>query len=254
MRVAILGPLELRDEHGVPLLVSGLKRRALLATLVLRAGRTVSADRLIEELWGVHPPANAANALQAHVRRLRTMLSSVLSSVGGQPDRITTRAPGYALHLRPGETDVGDFVARVAAARLARPAEAIALLRGALAMWRGPALAGCIRGDLCAAEAGRLEELRLTTLETVFDLSLRTARHAEVIGDLERTTAANPLRERFYDQLMAALHRSSRPADALDVYTRARQRLLTELGVEPGPALRARAAAVLNVTGQRFTS
>ncbi len=238
MRVAILGPLELRDDHGVPQLVTGLKRRALLATLVLRAGRTVSADRLIEELWGEHPPANAANALQAHVRRLRTMLAAA----GGGPDRITTRAPGYTLHLRPGETDFEDFADRVAAARGARPAEAIALLRGALAMWRGPALAGCTRGDLCAAEAGMLEELRLTTLETLFDLSLRTSRHAEVIAELERTTAANPLRERFYDQLMAALHRSSRPADAMDVYTRARHRLLTDLGVEPGPALRARAA------------
>lgn len=240
MRVAILGPLELRDEQGAPLMVTGLKRRALLATLVLRAGRTVSADRLIEELWGEHPPANAANALQAHVRRLRTMLASV----GGGPNRIATRAPGYALHLRPGETDVEDFAARVAAARLAAPAEAITLLRDALALWRGPALAGCTRGNLCAAEAAMLEELRLTTLETLFDLSLRTARHAEVIGELERTTATHPLRERFYDQLMAALHGSSRPADAMDVYTRARQHLLTELGVEPGPALRARAAAV----------
>jgi len=240
MRVAILGPLELRDEHGVPLLVSGLKRRALLATLVLRAGRTMSADRLIEELWGEHPPANAANALQAHVRRLRTMLSSV----AGGPDRLTTRPPGYVLHLRPGETDVEDFVAGVSAARLARPAEAITLLRDALAIWRGPALAGSVSGDLCAAEAGMLEELRLTTLETLFDLSLRTARHAEVIGELERTTAANPLRERFYDQLMAALHRSSRSADAMDVYMLARQRLRTELGVEPGPALRARASQV----------
>lgn len=240
MRVAILGPLELRDEQGVPHLVPGLKRRALLATLVLRAGRTVSADRLIEELWGKHPPANAANALQAHVRRLRTMLSAV----GGGTDRIVTQPSGYVLHLRPGETDVEDFVAGVAAARLAQPAEAITLLRDALAVWRGPALVGWDRGDLCAAEAGMLEELRLTALETLFDLSLRTARHAEVIGELELTTAANPLRERFYDQLMAALHRSSRSADAMDVYSRARQRLRTELGVEPGPALRARAAQV----------
>ncbi len=240
MRVAILGPLEVRDGQGVPHLVTGLKRRALLATLVLRAGRTVSVDRLIGELWGEHPPANAANALQAHVRRLRTMLSTV----GGGPDRILTRPPGYVLHLRPGETDVEDFAARVAAAHRARPAEAITLLRDALAVWRGPALAGCVRGDICAAEAGMLEEWRLTTLEALFDLSLRTARHAEVIGELERTTAAHPLRERFYDQLMAALHRSSRPADAMDVYSRARQRLLTELGVEPGPALRARASQV----------
>ena len=96
MRVAILGPLEVRDGQGVPRLVTGLKRRALLATLVLRAGRTVSVDRLIGELWGEHPPANAANALQAHVRRLRTMLSTV----GGGPDRILTRPPGYVLHRR----------------------------------------------------------------------------------------------------------------------------------------------------------
>ncbi|HEY7592868.1 MAG TPA: AfsR/SARP family transcriptional regulator [Actinophytocola sp.] len=244
MRLHILGPLEVQDDRGAPVEITGVKRRALLATLVVRAGRTVSAGRLITELWGEHPPANAANALQAQMRRLRRSIEAAC----GEPDRIVTRPPGYALTLRAGECDATRFAEQAAAARTiaaGEPARAIPLLRTALALWRGPALEGCALGDVCAAEAAALDEHRLTALETLFAASLRAGRHHEVIGELETTSAAYPLRERFHDQLMVALDRSGRRSDALAVYDRARRRLLADLGVEPGPALRARMRSIM---------
>jgi len=244
MRLFLLGPLELHDVRGTRVELAGRLQRTLLATLAVRAGHVVSAERLIAELWGEQPPANAANALQAHVRRLRR----VVEAACGEPDRILTRPPGYLLALRPGETDAAAFVSRAGAARAVAatdPARAIPALRAALGLWRGPALEGCATGDVCAGEAVVLGEHRLTALETLYDACLRTGRHAEVVGELEETSAAHPLRERFHDQLMVALYRCDRQSDALGVYDRARRRLRQELGVEPGPALRARRRAIL---------
>lgn len=239
MRLYLLGPLDLHDVRGARVELAGLKQRALLAALAVRAGQVVSAERLIAEVWGERPPANTANALQAHIRRLR----KVVESACGEPDRIVTRPPGYLLHLRPGETDAAGFVEQVGRARAladTEPARAVPLLRAALGMWRGQPLDGCVTGDICAAEAVVLDEHRLAALETLYDASLRTGRHAEVIGELEETSAAYPMRERFYDQLMVALYRGGRKSDALGVYDRARTRLQRELGVGPGPALQAR--------------
>jgi DNA-binding SARP family transcriptional activator len=245
MRLRILGPIEIHDERcGRRIEVSGLKRPALLATLVVRAGRTVSQDRLVAELWGSDPPANAANALQAHIKRLRRLIFAA----GGEPDRIVTRSPGYRLTLLPGETDAEEFTERVTSARalaVTDPAAAIPLLRTALALWRGPALDGCVIGDICAAEAVTLEENRLAALETFYDASLRAGRHDDIIGSLQETLTAYPLRERLYIQLMLALHRSDRQSEAIGVYDRARRRLLEDLGVEPGPALRATMQSIL---------
>jgi DNA-binding SARP family transcriptional activator len=248
MRLHILGPLEVHDRHGVLVEVTGHKRRGLLATLVVRAGRTVSAERLIAELWGERLPANAANALQAHVRRLRT----VIEVACGEPDRIVTRPPGYLLALRSGESDAVEFVEQLGRAKAlagTEPARAVPLLRAALRLWRGPALEGCALGDVCTGEAVLLEEHRLTALETLYEASLRAGQHGEVIGELEETSAAHPLRERFYDQLMVALYRSDRQSDALGVYDRARRRLLHDLGVEPGAVLRARMQSILANSG-----
>ncbi|OLF05370.1 hypothetical protein BLA60_36735 [Actinophytocola xinjiangensis] len=243
MRLNLLGPLELRDGHGERVEVPGLKQRVLLATLAVRSGHVVSAERLVAALWGEHPPAGVANALQAHVRRLRKLLEAA----GG--DRIRTRPPGYQLDLLPGETDTDEFTDLVASAKAVtgdRPLVAIPRLRAALELWRGPALDGCVTGDVCAAEAVVLEEHRLAAYEALYDASLRAGQHAEVIGELEETTATFPMRERFYDQLMVALHRDGRQSDAIGVYDRARRRLLRELGVEPGPALRARMRSLLS--------
>jgi DNA-binding SARP family transcriptional activator len=230
MRLRILGPLEVLDTQGRRLEVSGTKRRALLATLVVQAGRTVSIPRLVAELWGPAPPANAVNALQAHIVRLRRALPE---------DHLVTHPTGYTLRA---DTDADDFTSLVAAAR--RSPDPAPRLREALSLWRGPALEGCGAGDICAAEASALDESRTAAMEMLYDARLRTGHHAEVIAELTESTVAFPLRERFYDQLMEALCRAGRQADALTVYERARTRLITELGVEPGPALRARARAI----------
>lgn len=218
--------------------MSGRKRRALLAALVARGGRMVSVDRLTRELWGTTPPANSLNALQAHVGRLR----KVLELASGEADRIVTGSPGYRLVLRQGETDAAEFTSAVTAAHAAD--DPIPLLRSALSLWRGAALDGCVLGDICAAEAAMLEERRLAALEFLYDASLRANRHREVLGELAAATAAFPLRERFYEQLMVALFRCDRRSDAIGVYDRARRRLVAELGVEPGPTLRATARAI----------
>jgi DNA-binding SARP family transcriptional activator len=237
MLLRLLGPLELLDPQGVRVVVSGQKRRALLAVLVIRDGRTVSVDRLTKELWGSSPPANALNAVQAHVGRLRRALE-----LASGEDRIATRSLGYSLALRPDETDTAEFTSAVTAARASD--DPIPLLRSALSLWRGAALDGCVLGDICAAEAAVLEEKRIAALEFLYDASLRANRHREVIGELERTTADFPLRERFYEQLMVALCRCDRHSDARGVYDRARRKLVTELGVEPGPSLRATAQRI----------
>ncbi|WP_264203903.1 AfsR/SARP family transcriptional regulator [Streptomyces bambusae] len=244
----VLGPVEVLDRStGAYVAPAGSKQRALLGALVVRAGHVLSAERLIHELWGDRPPASAVNALQAHVARLRRLLQDGAPDGAGQ-SWIATRTTGYL--LRPGRatTDAQRFH-RLSAEGRARlgsdPEHAAELLRGALALWRGPALEGSAQGPICTVEADRLEELRLTTLETLYDANLRSGRHAEVLWELERLTAGHPMRERLYDLQMLALYRCGRQTEALGVYERARRRLVDELGVEPGPALRDRMEAIL---------
>lgn len=276
MQYRILGPVEIQDERtGLRVLPTGAKQRALLGALVVKAGREVSVHRLIDELWGDDPPANAANALQAHVARLRRRLpgprtpdgpeglggwggaesprrptgAGGAGGPGGLPrEWIATRSLGYVLHLGPAGTDAQRFHALAAQGRQAAahdPARAVELLREALSLWRGPALEGSTHGDICAAEAAQLEEHRITALETMYDASLRAGRHGEVTGELEELTTDHPMRERFHDLLMVALYRCGRQAEALNIYDRVRRRLVRELGVEPGPALRGRMEAIL---------
>ncbi|MFZ4156263.1 AfsR/SARP family transcriptional regulator [Streptomyces pseudogriseolus] len=251
MQFRILGPVEVHDERtGLRILPTGAKQRALLGALVVKSGQIVSVHRLIDELWGEHPPANATNALQAHVARLRRLLP-VPHAGSGEPHHewIVTRSLGYVLRLGRATTDAerfGRLAAEGRAAAVSDPGHAAELLRQALALWRGPALEGSVRGDICAAEAAQLEENRLTTLEALYDACLRAARHDEITGELEELTADHPMRERFYDLLMVALYRCGRQAEALGVYDRARKRLAHELGVEPGPVLRGRMEAILH--------
>jgi DNA-binding SARP family transcriptional activator len=261
MQFRILGPVEVQDDRtGLRILPTGVKQRALLGALVVKAGHSVSVHRLIDELWGEHPPANAANALQAHVTRLRRLLSGPHPDGGPGPDEgpnpggeqhpwIVTRALGYALQLDPRETDAARFhhlTTQGRQALLNDPGQAAELLRRALSLWRGPALEGSLLGDICAVESAQLEEHRLAALEMMYDACLRTGRHGEIIGELEELTADHPLRERFYDLLMVAFYRCGRQAEALGVYDRARKRLVHELGIEPGPALRGLMEAILH--------
>lgn len=249
MQFRILGPVEIQDERtGLRILPTGTKQRALLGALVAKAGREVSVQRLIDELWGAHPPAGAANALQAHVARLRRRLPRPGGPAGRPQEWIVTRSLGYVLHPGPGGTDAEHFQRLALEGRQAsrqEPARAAELLRQALSLWRGPALEGSTQGDICAAEAAQLEEHRVSALEVMHEASLRAGRHGEVTGELEELTCDHPLREGFYDLLMVALYRCGRQAEALGVYDRARKRLVHDLGVEPGPALRGRMEAIL---------
>jgi DNA-binding SARP family transcriptional activator len=245
MQVRILGLVEVQDEQtGLRLLPSGAKQRALLGALVVKAGRNVSVHRLIDELWGEHPPANAANALQVHVARLRRLLSGPERQDRdrhAQRPWIMTTSRGYTLQLAPVETDAERFQHLADQGRRVLPndpGQASELLRRALSLWRGPALEGSVLGDICAVEAAQLEEHRLTALEMMYDAYLRTGRHGEITGELVELTTDHPMREKFYDLLMVAFYRCGRQAEALGVYERARNRMVHELGVEPSPALR----------------
>ncbi|MFJ5549837.1 BTAD domain-containing putative transcriptional regulator [Streptomyces sp. NPDC093225] len=251
MKFRILGPVQAFDERsGVLVVPAGAKQRALLGALVVKAGQVVSADRLVDELWSEHPPANAANALQAHVARLRRLLS-VPPPVAGEPPRewLVTRPLGYVLRLGDADTDARHFQRLAAEGRdLAHtdPGRSADVLRRALALWRGPALEGSGRGAICSVEASLLEESRIVALESLYDACLRAGRAGEITGELEELIASHPLRERFYELLMTALYRCGRQAEALRVYERARRRLVHDLGVEPGPVLRGRMEAVLH--------
>ncbi|WP_331738445.1 MULTISPECIES: AfsR/SARP family transcriptional regulator [unclassified Streptomyces] len=256
MEFRLLGLVEVQDERtGLRIVPTGAKQRALLGALVVKAGHNVSVQRLIDELWGEHPPANAANALQLHVARLRRLLSGPESRHAEQHEQhahhpwIVTTSRGYTLQLAPVETDAARFQHLTDEARRilpADPGQAGELLRRALSLWRGPALEGSVLGDICAGKAAQLEEHRLTALEMMYDAYLRTGRHGEITGELVELTTDHPVRERFYDLLMVALYRCGRQAEALRVYERARNRLVHELGVEPGPALRGLMEAILH--------
>ncbi|WP_329113035.1 AfsR/SARP family transcriptional regulator [Streptomyces sp. NBC_01465] len=240
----LLGPVVVHDgATGTGIVPSGPKQRALLAALVIHAGERLPVDRLVEELWGDRPPANAPNALQAHVARLRRLLPAPGHTW------ISTLPTGYLLTLGRASTDVARFTRLSAQGRAAVPDDpryATELLGNALSLWQGPALQDSRQGPICTAEADRLEEQRLTTLECLYEASLNCGKNAEITSELERLTADHPLRERFYDLLMVALYRGGRQAEALGVYERARRRLVTTLGIEPGPALRCRIEAILN--------
>jgi predicted ATPase/DNA-binding SARP family transcriptional activator len=214
----ILGPLEVADGGGTLPLGRG-RQRALLGILVLRANEVVSQERLVDELWGESPPATAATALHGCVSRLRRLLG---------PDRLQTETPGYVLRVAPDELDLTRFRRLTERGRF----------RDALALWRGPALADLAFEPFAQTEIARLEELRLAALEGRVDADLADGRHAELVGELEALVEAHPLRERFAAQLLTALYRSGRQADALAAYAAARARLVDGLGLEPGPELR----------------
>src|SRR4051794_8576777 len=238
MDFALLGPLRVTGPEG-PVEVRAAKQRALLAMLLLNhRDAAVSSTRLIDALWGEDPPPTAMKALQVYVSQLRR-------TVGGAT--IVTRAPGYAIDLDGGGLDLARFETLTARAAGEPPETAAATLREALALFRGPPLADAPLEGLAATEADRLEGLRLATLEQRLDLELELsgARHASLVGELEALTAEHPYRERFHAQLMLALYRSGRQADALDAYRRARHTLIEDLGLEPSRQLQQLEAAIL---------
>jgi DNA-binding SARP family transcriptional activator len=241
MDFRILGPLEV-DDDGRALELGGARQRALLAILLLRRGQVVSADRLIDDLYGGRPPATAAKSLQAHVSRLRRALAP--------EQRLQTRGGGYVLEVREDELDVDRCRRLLAEARRAladeRPDGAAESLAAALALWRGAPLADLAYEGFAREEIARLDELRLDCREERLEAELALGRHAEVRSELEQFVAAHPLRERPRGQLMLALYRAGRQADALGVYQAGRRALVEELGIEPGRALQQLERAILN--------
>jgi DNA-binding SARP family transcriptional activator len=235
MDFRLLGPLEVVDgdralDLGPP------KQRALLALLLLHANAVVPTERLIDELWGGSPPATVAKSVQTYVSRVRKQLG------GG---RLLTRAPGYVLRLDPSELDLARFERLLGEATGAAPEAAAARLGDALALWRGPPLADLAYEPFAQIEIARLEELRQAALEQRVEADLALGRHAQLVGELQGLVAQDPLRERLHGQLMLALYRCGRQADALAAYRAARGALVEQLGIEPGRSLRDLHEAIL---------
>jgi DNA-binding SARP family transcriptional activator len=239
MEFRLLGPLEVVDD-GRPIALPAAKPRALLAVLLLARNRVVAQAALVEALWGERASATATKTLQVYVSQLRKALG---------PDRVVTRAPGYSLRVEEGELDLERFERLTADARAeaaaGRPKQAAAGFAEALALWRGPALEEFRLEPFAQLEGPALEGLRLGALEERIDADLDLGRHAQLVPELEALLERHPHRERLVGQLMVALYRSDRQADALDLYRRTRAELVDELGLEPGPALRELEAAIL---------
>jgi len=232
----LLGPFEV-VEDGRPVELPRGKPRALLARLLLDPGRVVAVETLIESIWGDPPPPSAPKVLQVYVSQLRKALG---------PDRIVTRSPGYLLRAEGDEHDLGRFETLVEAARATEdPARRAQLLADALALWRGPGLAEFRREPFSRPAARRLAELRLGALERRIEAELELGRHERLVAELEALVEAEPLREQLRRQLMLALYRSGRQAEALASYRAGRRLLVGELGIEPGPELQDLERAIL---------
>jgi DNA-binding SARP family transcriptional activator len=235
LEFGLLGPLLVRSADTVMPVRQGTQR-AVLASLLLNAGRPVSVDGLAQSLWGSEPRPSAPVIIRNYVMRLRHSLGPVVAS------RICTRPPGYLINVKAGELDVTRFRELMASGRAAAKsgswAEAADRAGSALGLWRGEPLADVESATLALLEVPRLTEMRLQAVEVWADASLRLGRHAEVVGELERLVAAYPLREQLSVLLMLGFYHDGRAADALAVYQRARKVLDSDLGLEPGAELR----------------
>jgi DNA-binding SARP family transcriptional activator len=246
MEFGVLGPLQVRSD-GRPVPVGAPMQRALLAALLLHANQVVSVEQLIDYLWDQTPPPSARTTLQNYILRLRRLLPERPERAGGQ--LLVTTAPGYLLQLRPGELDLDRFQRLVTDARAStiqgELERAAGLLRDALALWRGQPLCDVASEPLRRLHLPRLEEQRLGAVEARIDAELGLGLHAELTGELHGLVDEQPLRERFRAQLMLALYRCGRQAEALEVYRSTWRLLSDELGVQPGPDLRRLEQAIL---------
>jgi DNA-binding SARP family transcriptional activator len=227
MEFRILGPLEVVDGGRVLPLGRG-RQRALLAILLLRANEVVAVDHLIDDLWAGAPPPTAPKMIQIYVGELRRVLGA---------DALQTAAPGYAMRIDDHVLDLVVFERLVEEAKQLEPESAAARLRKALALWRGPPIGEFAYEPWAQTEIARLDELRLTALENRFDADLASGRAGEIIAELEAVAAQHPFRDRLNAQLMLALYRADRQAEALQHYRRVRAVLLDELGLEPSQRL-----------------
>jgi DNA-binding SARP family transcriptional activator len=231
----ILGPVEVWDGEKA-LALGGQRQRAVLALLAIHVGEVVPSERLITYLWGESPPPTAATSLQNAVSQLRKALG---------PDVVETRAPGYALNADRDAVDARRFEQLVNEARSAEADRRPGIVDEALQLWRGPPLSDFAYEPFAQNEAARLEELRLTAVEERMEAELELGGAAELVGGLEQLVRENPMRERPRGQLMLALYRSGRQAEALQAYQDARKMLVEELGIEPTPTLQELHASIL---------
>jgi DNA-binding SARP family transcriptional activator/basic membrane lipoprotein Med (substrate-binding protein (PBP1-ABC) superfamily) len=239
MDFRLLGPLE-ADLDGHPLALGGSRARAVLALLLLHRNEVVGLDRIVDELWPQGRPKTAEQVVRVYVSQLRKAL---------EPGCLVTRGRGYLLNVGPDDVDLDLFDSLRAEGRrlleAGEPAPALEALDRALSLWRGPPLQDFAYETFAQPEIARLEELRLATQEDRFDAQLAVGQDSELVADLELLVEANPLRERLRAQLMLALYRSGRQADALEVYKRGRRQLVDELGLEPSETLRRLEARIL---------
>ena len=243
----LLGPVEaLADGNVLPL--GGARQRGVLAILLLHAGEIVPSERLVDLIWGESPPPTAATALQGYISQLRKAIEPARPA-GTPPRVIVTAPPGYLVRLEPGQLDLERFEEMVERGRAdlvaGRPQLAADALGEALGLWRGPTLVN-VRGERFADDAiRRLEELRVAAIEDHVEARLALGHHRQEVAELEGLIAEHPLRERLRAQLMLALYRSDRQAEALATFTTARRMLVDELGIEPGDQLRMLHEAIL---------
>ena len=235
LQFRVLGPLEVR-RNGSPVPIAAPKQRALLGLLLLHANEPVSQDELIDQLWGDRAPPTARASLQNQVYALRKLLG---------PETLERDARGYVIHVEPGELDLEQFERLVTEAHRCEPKERAAKLREALALWRGPPLVESPLEPFMQPEIARLEEAWLTALESRVDAELALGLHGDLASELTTLVERYPLRERIWGQLMLALYRGGRQADALAAYRRAHHAFVDELGVEPGVDLRELHRAIL---------
>jgi DNA-binding SARP family transcriptional activator len=244
MEFRILGPLEVSGEDGASVTIGGSRERGVLALLLLSANRVVSSERLAADLWGDRAPEGATHALRVYVSRLRRALREA-----GAEGVLATQSPGYVARIPPGALDAARFEALLGRGREAASGgdhqAAAELLREALALWRGPALADLPEAPVARAEAIRLEEARLVALEERIDADLACGRQAELVGELEGLTQVHPLRERLWYLRMLALYRAGRQAEALGAYMELRRLLDDELGIAPSEPLTRLQTAIL---------
>ncbi len=240
MQYRILGPFHVATD-GAEVVVGSGKQRALLALLLLHANETVSTDRLIDQLWGETRATSSTKVLQNYVSKLRRLLGEGV---------LITRGRGYELRVEPGELDLDRFNDQVADGRQALahgdPSGAADALAAALALWHGPPLDDFAYEQFALAEIERLDELRLAVLIERIDADLQLGRHSALIGELETLVAEHPLQERLRGQLMLALYRAGRQAEALHVYQATRRTLVDELGIEPSQELQHLERQILN--------
>ncbi len=241
LELGILGPIEVRTE-GAPAALGGPRQRAVLAVLAIHPNQVVSVDRLVDDIWAEHPPPTAVHTVQVFVSRLRRALAEA-------GDRLITRRPGYVLELNVDELDADRFERLYETARTAlaagRAEDAVALLTEAQALWRGQPLAEFTYEPFAQGAIARLDELRLSAREELIEAQLAIGSHQQVVSELEVLVREHPFRERPRGQLMLALYRCGRQAQALEAYQEARRALVEELAVEPGEALRELEQAIL---------